>query len=73
MARLPARISWIVHERTGVEVALRLNKKTMQFQAEYGGETFVHIDGSEVQAKVLQAIEQGHQLVSHVPAQLPRL
>lgn len=63
MARLPARVDWITHDRTGVKVALRLNKKTMKFQAEYGGQIYESKDGAEVRAQVLAAIEKSHKLV----------
>lgn len=63
MSRLPARVDWIVHKRTGAKVALRLNKKTMEFQAEYGGQIYGSKDGAEVRAQVLAAIEKSHQLV----------
>lgn len=57
MARKPARVDWIVHHRTQTKVALRLDRKTMQFEAEYGGRTFHSKDGAEVKAQVLDAIK----------------
>ena len=62
MARLPARVDFITHARTGVKVALRLDKKNMVFQAEYGGQTYKSKDGGEVRAQTLKAIEESHQL-----------
>lgn len=62
MARLPARVSWIIHHRTGVKVALRLSKAKMTFQAEYGGQTYTSKDGAEVKKQILDAIEESHRL-----------
>ncbi len=62
MARKPARVDWIVHARTGVKVALRLNKGTMTFEAEYAGITYKSKDGAEIRKQILDEIERSHQL-----------
>jgi len=67
MARLPARVDWIVHQRTDTRVALRLNKKSMTFQATYGGVTVRDTDGSKVHSQIMEMIERVHAL-TWVPA-----
>jgi len=62
MGRLPARVDWIIHDRTGVKVALRLSKTTMTFQAEYAGKTYTSKDGKELKEQILDFIEESHQL-----------
>ena len=65
MARKPARVDWIAHQRTGVKVALRLNKKSMTFVAEYAGITYRSKDGADVRKQVLEDIEKSHKLTFH--------
>ncbi len=65
MARKPARIGWIEHRRLGLKVALRLNKNTMTFEAEFNGQTYSSKDGGEVKKLVLAAMESAQALEFH--------
>ena len=62
MARKPARIGWIEHKRLGLKVALRLNKNTMTFEAEFNDQTYSSKDGDEVRKLVLAAMESAQAL-----------
>lgn len=56
------KIDVIRHEPTGIEVELRLDTRTMHFEAEYLGEHFVDKDGQQVKTAVLAAIAAKHKL-----------
>ena len=65
MARLPARVGWITHDRTGTKVALRLDKQSMTFQARWTGTTYKDQDGAVLRGRILELIEASEHLVFH--------
>lgn len=62
MARLPARVDWIIHERTRTKIALRLNKSSMTFQAEWAGKTYWNKDGAVLRKQILEMVAASEHL-----------
>lgn len=56
------KIKTIVHERTGIEVILKLDVKAKQFEATYANRTYRHAEMAEVEKLVLAAIEEASEL-----------
>jgi hypothetical protein len=52
------KVDTIKHEKLGVEVPLRLDFGSMEFQAQYAGRTFTDKDGGVVTQQVLDHIEK---------------
>ena len=65
MARLPARVGWIIHDRMRTKVALRLAKSSMTFQAEWAGKVYRNKDGAVLRKQILELIEASEHLVFH--------
>jgi hypothetical protein len=52
----------IVHERSGVKVGLYLDKKALEFSANYGEKTYTNEDGNVVEEQVQNAIKASLEL-----------
>jgi hypothetical protein len=56
------KVDTIVHAESGIEVPIRLDVKTLTFEAKFGNERFQSKDGEKVRALVLAAIAKSHAL-----------